>query len=396
MLVERPDHKIQARLGTRFLVYPQPPFIPGYEHPEVVWLSPSPGSIIAGPADNRMYVVRPVEDKAPYSFPDMPPYAGATLPPAEPGYDGHFDHISPDSHTFLAAHVYACVRRVLDVCEGYRRQGIPWYFFPVVERLEIVPRIRSWDNAHSGFGYLEMGESDESDRQSCYGLSFDAVAHEVGHLVLLNELGLPIEFTTDTDFAAYHEAVADFISLLGLLHFDTALDRILRRSRGNLLIHSELDRIAEQGDEKQIRSFNHSLRMSDVGADVHDRSKPFAAALFDCVLEVHQSLSFQRGLSPVDPRRYSNLRKQMAAAQLAAVLNIPKAEYEYLHLASKAALQEARDIVGESLVRSWQELDPNSLTFTSAAISFLATANDGRGKGYVSQFEDCFRWREII
>src|SRR5689334_1381582 len=86
-----------ARLGTRFLVYPQPPFIPGYERPEVIWLATPPGRIGAGPSSRRMYVVDPIFDKAPYKFPYLPPFAGLHWPPAEPGPDGHFDHLAVNS-----------------------------------------------------------------------------------------------------------------------------------------------------------------------------------------------------------------------------------------------------------------------------------------------------------
>ncbi|NKL23086.1 hypothetical protein GFM07_29160, partial [Rhizobium leguminosarum bv. viciae] len=60
-------------IGTRFLVFPQPPFISGYEKPEVVWIGRSDGPILAGPSDNRMYVADPVEPKRPYALPDLPP-----------------------------------------------------------------------------------------------------------------------------------------------------------------------------------------------------------------------------------------------------------------------------------------------------------------------------------
>ena len=156
----------------------------------------------------------------------------------------------------------------------------------------------------------------------------------------------------------YHEAIADFISLLGLLQFDTAVDRILRRTSGNLLIHNELDRFAELSDEKQIRSFNNSLRMGDVSDDVHDRSKPFAAALFDCLVEVYQRILFERGVSDIDPRRYSHLRQQMPPAIIEKSLRNSRVGYEIMHFATKAALQEARDIVAESVIRSWDRWSP--------------------------------------
>jgi hypothetical protein len=385
-----------GRLGIRFLVFPQPPFVPGYEQPEVVWLSPAPGEVLAGPSDRRIYVVEPMGPKEPYAFPFLPPYRGAARPPAEPGPDGHFDHLKPGTEPFLAAHAYACVRRTLDVFDSYLGREMPWFFQPGQTRLEIVPFIPGWSNAHSGYGYLELGESDLADRDAAYALNFDAIAHETGHMILLGELGVPTRAGGGPDFLAYHEAVADFVSLLGLLHFDTALDRILRRTAGNLLIHNELDRFAEISDEKQIRSFSNSLRLSDVGDEVHDRSRPFAGALFDGLLEVHQSLLFARGLSSIDPRQFSNLRRQVPGAALDRDLRSGRADYQFKHFAVKSALADARDIVGQALARSWRALDPDDLTFERAADAFLTALYDARQERYATQFEDCFAWREIL
>lgn len=383
-------------LGTRFLVFPQPPYIPGYEKPEVVWIGRSAGLVRAGPSDSRMYVVEPLEPKTPYLAPDVPPYRGLTRPPVEPGPDGHFDHIMPGSPDFLATHCYACARRVLDVCESYAGRAIPWFFSPDLERLEIVPRIAHWENAQSGFGFLEMGEEEPESPTSSFALNFDAVAHEMGHLILLSELGMPDATGAGADFFAYHESVADFMSLLGLLQFDTAVDRVLRRTGGNLLLHNELDRFAELSNEKQLRSLNNALRLSDVSNEVHDRSKPFAAGLFDCLIEIYQSLLFERGLSKIDPRRYSNLRQEMAPGLIEASLR-PAGKLEELHhFAMRSALQEARDIAGEALARSWRYLEPDFITFENAAEAFIEAASRGRGSDYVGQFEDCMRWREIL
>jgi hypothetical protein len=382
-------------IGTRFLVFPQPPFIAGYEKPEVVWIGRSDGPILAGPSDNRMYVADPVEPKRPYGLPDLPPYQGLLRLPAEPGPDGHFDHILPGSPTFLSVHSYACSRRVLDICEGYVGRRIDWFFEPTYDRLEIVPYIPQWENAQSGFGFLELGESEPSTPTSSYALNFDAIAHEMGHLVLLGELGIPQGDARGTDFFSYHEAVADFISLLGLLHFDTAVDRILRRTGGNLLIHNELDRFAELSHEKQLRSLNNTLTAADVGNDVHDRSKPFAAALFDSLTEIYQTLLFERGVSDLDPRRFSNLRQQMAPTLIEESLRSSRSDYEKRHFASKAALQEARDILGQALVWSWARLDPDRLTFQGAAEALLISSDEGRARPYVGQIEDCVKWRQI-
>ncbi|UVC10529.1 hypothetical protein IHQ71_08035 [Rhizobium sp. TH2] len=387
---------VEPSIGTRFLVFPQPPYVAGYEKPEVVWLAASVGGILAGPSDKYMYVADPVESKRPYAYPTLPPYAGGLRPPAEPGPDGHFDHILPGSPAFLSAHSYACARRVLDICEGYVGREIKWFFAPSRSRLEIIPHIVDWDNAQSGFGFLELGESEPGKSTACFALNFDSIAHEMGHLVLLSELGLLQGDGSGTDFFAYHEAIADFTSLLGLLHFDTAIDRILRRTGGDLLINNELDRFAELSDEKQIRSFNNSLRIGDVSEEVHDRSKPFAAALFDCLVEVYQTILFDRGLSDLDPRRFSDLRRQMPLELIEAGLNRSRPDYESRHFASKAALQEARDIVGQCVVRSWTHLEPDRLTFEAAAEALLEEADRGRSRPYMDQFEDCMKWREIL
>lgn len=129
---------------------------------------------------------------------------------------------------------------------------------------------------------------------------------------------------------------------------------------------------------------------------MHDRSKPFAAGIFDCLIEVYQSLLFERGLSKIDPRRYSDLRQQMAPALIEEALRNSRRSADLNHFATKAALQEARDIVGEALVGSWHDLEPDSVTFPNAAGAFLETAWQGRGSAYIDQLEDCMRWREIL
>jgi hypothetical protein len=381
-------------LGTRFLVFPQPPFIPGYERPETIWVSTPPNRIGPGPADSRMYVIGPLVEKQPYQFPYLPPYAGALRPPAVAGPDGHFDHIPIGTPEFEAAHAYACVRRVLDICESYLGREIPWFFEPTYERLEIVPRLR-WGNAQSGYGFLEMGEDEARSEPHPFALNFDAVAHEVGHLIIFGVMGIP-RFEPPHEYFAYHEAVADFIALIGFLHFDTALDLLLRRTRGNLLITNELDRFAELSDEKQVRLFSHSLRMSDVCAEVHDLSKPFAGALFDTLVELYQVLLFERGLSDLDPRDFRDLKRELSEEELEAQLSVSLGANDSRLFALKSALQEARDLIGEILVRSWEGLEPHMLDYRVAAEAMIAAAETGRASRFTGSVIDNFAWREIL
>ena len=368
-----------ARLGTRFLVFPQPPFVPGYERPEVVWLTPSPGELLPGPADRRMYVANPVEPKAPYGFPDLPPYPGPA--PAAGRARPRRPLRPPD-----AGHGRVPRRPLLRLRPPRPRhlRGLRRPRDPLV--LPAGGRAAGDRAADPGLGQRPVGLRLPRARRerrcptaaTATALNFDTIAHEVGHLVLFGELGLP-QGTPGRDFAAYHEAVADFISLLGLLQFDTALDRLLRRTQGNLLIHNELDRFAETSAEKQVRSFSNSLRLGDVSFEAHDRSKPFGAALFDCLIEVHQALLFDRGLSDLDPRAFSDLRRQIDPAEIVRELAGDRSGYEFRHFAVKAALAEARDIIGEALVRSWRVLDPDDLDFATAAEAFLDAMDRGRG-----------------
>ena len=382
-------------LGTRFLVFPQPSFVSGYQEPEVVWISTPPGQIKPGPSDHRIYVTDPLTPKDPYGYPYLPPFAGAQGPPAEPGPDGHFDHLAPGSRAFLSAHAFACVRRVLDICEGYLGRRLPWFFEPNYERLEIVPHI-SWDNAQSGFGYMELGYDDSVPGQpNPYALNFDVIGHETGHLVLLNALGIPQDVSRG-DFLPYHEAVADLISLLAVLQFDSVLDKTLRRTRGNLLVTNELDRLAELSDTKQIRMASHSLRMRDVGNDVHDRSRPFTGAMFDTGVEIFQLLLCERGLAELDTRTIRDVRSDLSQEEIDNELSTSRDEYELDHFAFKATLIEARDLMAEMLMGSLQKIDVEALTFRDAAEAIVLTAEAGRGRRFADRTYDNFAWREIL
>jgi hypothetical protein len=59
-------------------------------------------------------------------------------------------------------------------------------------------------------------------------------------------------------------------------------------------------------------------------------------------------------------------------------------------------LQEARDIIGECVMRSWSHFEPDSITFGAAAAALLQEADRGRARPYAGQFEECMKWREIL
>ena len=101
-------------MGTRFRLYVQPPIPGDRAATEIVTVSSPAGSLSAGPADDRMYVVEPIGKQFPYGmnaapfgtpFIYLPPWTGRTRPPAARDASGHFDHYRPGDPGFEAAHV---------------------------------------------------------------------------------------------------------------------------------------------------------------------------------------------------------------------------------------------------------------------------------------------------
>jgi hypothetical protein len=383
----------RSTLGTRFLLYPQAPYVSGYDKPEPVWISTPPDKLQPGPANRRFYVRDALLDKEPYEFPYLPPFVGEVYPPAEAGPDGHFDYLAPGSRQFIAAHAFASAQRVLDIVESYLGREVVWYFAETYERLEIIPWVE-WHNAQSGYGFLELGVDRGGDGQPApFALNFDVVAHEVGHAVLFSLFGAPQYGIGAGDFGAFHESNSDLISLLSFMHFDTGLDRLLRHSEGNLLVLNELNRIAELTGDRQIRLAGNSRRLSEVSGEIHDRSRPFTGAVFDTIVDGFHLRLAERGLTDeglldidihdVDEARLQRISRFTAEAFRAR---------PYLF---KTALIEARDEVGLALAQAWPRLDPDRVSFAEAAASVCDCGAEA-SRPLSARFEENFRWREIL
>jgi hypothetical protein len=379
-----------SALGTRFLIFPQVPHLAGYEKPEVVWISTPPDRLRVGPEDDRIYVCDPLLEKAPYEFPELPPFAGTLYPPATPGPDGHFDSIDPQSREFLAAHAYASVRRVLDIWENYLGRSIEWHFADTYERLEIIPWI-DWNNAQSGYGYLELGyDRDPAGSTFPYALNFDVIAHEIGHSILFSLIGMPANGVDSGDFAPFHEANADLISLISFLHFDSGIDRLLRHCNGNLLVLNELNRIAELVGDRQIRIASNSRRLSEVSNDVHDRSRPFTGAIFDTIVGEFHARLVAAGLS--DPRLLQISLQEVNGDTLDHITVLTSDAFRARPFLFKTALIEARDVVGLALARLWSHIDADNIHFAGVA-DLMLSSTDGRLR---TMLQENFMWREIL
>ena len=214
---------------------------------------------------------------------------------------GHFDYLEPGTPEFEAAHAFGCIRFALDVWEGYFGRRIPWHFQGDLERLEIA-LLPDYDNAQAGYGFLELGSYFTADDELPFTLNFDIIAHEVGHLVILSEVGVPDFDTIESEYFGFHEGAADLVALIASAHFDSVLDPLLEQTAGNLYVLNRLNRIGELSDNKQIRMASNDVHLStfaDGWTDEHDLSLPLTGAMFDILVDIfHELLVARRLISP--------------------------------------------------------------------------------------------------
>jgi hypothetical protein len=395
------------REGTRFRLFPQAPYrTPSPRAPETVWLSPRPGTIGPGPQDDRMYVINPVGKQAPYGiaftsygmpYLYLPPWNGPIYPPAIPDPEGHFDHLEVGTPEFEMAHLYGCVRFVLDVWEGYFGRPIEWHFSPQYERMEILP-LAAWDNAHVGWGFMEVGRHTTQEGElRPFTLNFDTIAHELGHLIIYSKVGIPPVEGVESEYFGFHEAAADLTALLAVLHFDSVVSDLFEMTRGNLYTFNELNRFAELGENEQIRIAGSDIRLSAFApgwTDEHDLSMPLTGALFDILVDVFHESLLERGLiSPevedlADQVQYVPEYEPLIQALFDDAYGVdPEAFQE--------ALIDARDHLGRALAATWRRLPASTLSYLDVAAVLLEVDLDLTGGRYRRLIRNNFLWREI-
>jgi hypothetical protein len=390
--------------GTRFRLYPQSPVLESIHGPETVWIAHPPGSIGPGPSDDRMYVVDAIGKDRHYDYPFLPPWRGPHSPPVQPGPDGHFDHLADlRSREFMAAHMYGTVRFVLDVWEKYLGGPIPWHFEEDQPRLELVPLIE-WNNAHSGYGFIETGfaRPQEGDRQP-FCLNFDVLAHELGHSFIYELLETPPADRMSAEYLAFHESAADCVAMIAVLHFDSVVDRLLAVTSGNIYLPNELNRIGELSETEQIRLASTTLTLADVPdlrtpaaqlsqPERHAMSLPLTGAVFDILVDVFQRILVEDGLISRELDLLS--RPELRTADEAAVQAAFDQAYAGRHAGFKRALLDARDYVGNCLAATWKALSWD-VSYAQAAAALLAADRQlARGAGREIMLESLL-WRGI-
>jgi len=387
--------------GTRFRLFPQPFFLESYREPLVVELPIPPGSLAPGPADSRMYAIRPLGKTLPYGFTGdgalyLPPWTGPILSPPAADAQGHFDWLTPRDPRFLPAHAFACARFVLAVWERFLGP-IRWHFADVFPRLEIVC-LDGWDNGQGGFGFLELGENIRwRGKVHSFALNFDTIAHEMGHLLVFAHLGLPDPAELDGEYRGFHEAMADLLALVAAAHFDLVLDEVLEKTRGNLYVTNELGRFAELSASDQIRTASNSVTMSEfaVGwSDEHDLALPLLGAFFDILVEIFQTLLVERGHLPPAIIEFADNVERMQAFQH-PIDELYEDAFARDPAGFREALAAARDILARYLAGLLASLPGGPITYARVALLTAALERRITGGRFARAVEESFAWREI-
>ena len=146
---------------------------------------------------------------------------------------------------------------------------------------------------------MELGSQVADGKRQLFSLNFDIIAHEMGHLILYSQIGLPDLDALQGEFFGFHESGADLVALITVLHFNSVVDHLLESTRGNLYTFNELNRFAELSPNQQIRIAGNATKMSAFAAgwtDEHDLSEPLTGAFFDLFVDLFHDNLVQWGV----------------------------------------------------------------------------------------------------
>jgi hypothetical protein len=392
--------------GTRFRLFPRPPFVHPGRPPEVVSITTPPGMVGPGPSDNRLYLIDPIGKRRPYGINpgpygtphlDLPPWRGPIRRPVLPDAEGHFDHLATGTPEFAKAHVFGTIAFVLDVWERYFGRLIPWHFARNFDRLEVV-MLPDFDNSHVGWGFMEVGSYHETAGPPLpFALNFDVVAHETGHLIIYDTIGVPSRASERGEYFGFQESAADTTAMIAALHFDSMIEHLLEDTRGNLYTYNELDRFAELSATEQIRLASNSVKLSQFAAgwdDEHELSQPLTGALFDILVDIFQENLVERGLIGRSVADLTELVEHRPDYE-SIIQPVFDAVYPGQREGFRAALIEARDYLGVALAETWKRLSPDFFDYEEVATVLLAVDRALSGGRYHNEMIESFVWREI-
>ncbi|MEM7069057.1 MAG: hypothetical protein AAF478_09250 [Pseudomonadota bacterium] len=379
--------------GTRFRLFPQLPTLDQQGEPETVWVSSPAGSLMPGPADERMYVLDPVGKERAYgyypglngsTFHYRPPWDGQIFPEAVPDADGHFDHLEIGTIQFEQAHAFGSIRFTMDIWERYFERPLGWHFQDFYDRLEIL-FLRGLDNAFAGFGSIEIGSYTLKTGELVeFGLSFDILSHELGHLIIYNEIGLPGKRDVNGEYFGFHESAADMVALISLLHFDSAVSGLLESSSGNLYSYNRLNRFGEVSNFGQLRSASNEYTLYDFADGwvyEHKLSQVLTGALFDIWVDIFHEMLLDRRLISTELEDLSDKLEGDPAYQ-EVIQPLFDEAFSENPAGFADALFASRDYMGFALASIWKKLRIETLDFADVFETFLEVDSRMTGGRY--------------
>jgi hypothetical protein len=392
--------------GTRFRLFPQLPHGRPGRPPETIWISTPPHRIGPGPSDDLVYLINPPDKRNPYGLRsgltgrpqlDLPPWGGRILRPVQPDRYGHFDHIPPGTPEFAEAHVFGSVRFTMDIWERYFGHPLSWHFGRDYDRLETV-MLPSFNNAHVGYGFMEVGAHHAEDGSIVpHALNFDVIAHEFGHLIIYGTIGIPGPGAGKSEYFGFHESAADMVAIIAALHFETLVDDLLDETRGNLYSFNELNRFAELSATEEIRLASNASKMWEFAAGwekEHDLSEPLTGALFDILVDVFQEILVEHGIIGRDLADLSDALEQHPEYD-ALIQPYFDAVYPAHRDEFRQALVDARDYMGVALAMTWERLTADHLDYVEVAEMLIAVDGELTGGRHQAHMVESFRWRGI-
>jgi hypothetical protein len=197
------------------------------------------------------------------------------------------------------------------------------------------------------------------------------------------------------DYGGLHESAGDLVAIIASLHFDSVVDRLLRRTKGNLFTVNELDRVGELDASREIRVAFNYVRMSEVGEEPHERSLPLTGGVFDVLVEVFQKNLVAAGAISQELANASSMSLG-ASDELGALQHQFDKAFKGKEGIFKLALLQARDYAGTLLARTWRSLrPPNFLTYHDVLRALLRADRQMTGGAHQTTIRECFAWREI-
>ncbi len=395
-------------MGTLFRLFPQLPTDENSLPAEIIEVSPPAGSVGPGPSDEGMYVIFPMDKPREYGmhkdrngdeYVFLPPWEGPLFDQAIPDEDGHFLHYDDvDDGRFHAAHVYASIRFTLDIWERYYGRPIPWHFHRHFDRAEVVI-IPKFENAHIGYGFVEIGTNVEKKdgAMTPFSLNFDVIAHEVGHGILYTEVGMPHPEKELAEYLGFQESGADTISMIAILHFDSVIDELLDSTSGNLYMANHLNRFAETSSSGQIRMACNEYKLSDFSAgwkDEHILAQPLTGAMFDILVDIFHEELVRVGAIAESLEEISDLLEGSPeyGEQLQGEFDIAYAANPELF---RESLLYARDVLATLLIETWARLSPDYLNYTDVYRAMRKADKAVFDGLYRSIIDVNFKWRDI-